>query len=398
MLFYLHIPKTGGQTLATRLASAYLRTRVHFMKEDFRFPQGADEIRKLAKTMDFVEGHIAGPVLSGQEGLRVLATVRDPIAQIISSYRHIIREPSNILHRPATEFEFERFFDSFGDNFMNVQARYLATAFFVPTALDRMERYKLWLAQNMLSAIDRLGWFVPSERIDEFVTLWSLEENKQIPHAAINVNVSEHSDFDLARLRNHLHTRTDLYDLDLLLWNASKAWFERYRERIVDRLVSDPLPANGTRAFFENGSGIWLTKGWHPAAITTDNVSEWWAGPSRFSEIVIRRSQVETSLEFEITCVLGFRPNDMLFFAKNEGRQLPQVIRPHDRKGRFWLSLDISSLSCEDTIVVDVPRVLSSFQVSSTDTDSVRRSFATQSWRLGASSSGEGFGPPVPPS
>ena len=145
MLFYLHIPKTGGQTLATRLASAYLPTRVHILKQDFNFPHGAEQLRNLAESTEFVEGHVAGEVLSSQQGLRILTTVREPIEQIISSFRHIRREPENILHRPANELEFELFFKTFSDNFMNVQTTYLVRSFFAPSSLELMNDYHLWL-------------------------------------------------------------------------------------------------------------------------------------------------------------------------------------------------------------------------------------------------------------
>jgi len=387
MLFYLHIPKTGGQTLALRLASAYLPTRVYVMKNDFNHPQGVDAIRNLAKTMDFTEGHVAGPVLSSQQGLRILTTVRDPIEQIISTYRHLRREPTHHLHRPASELGFEFFFDTFGDQFLNVQTIYLVRSFYTPTLLELMNDYRLWLMKNMTDAIDRLHWFVPCERINEFITLWSIEEDRLISHPNITVNVSDQSKLDVTGLRSYLHTRTDLYDLDMLLWNSARAWFERYRERIVTQRASGAPAANATRAFFQDGSGVWLTKGWHLATIRSDNVIEWWAGPSRFSEIKVKRSEGETFLEFEVVCVLGFHPNDLVFFLKNCGRRLDKLVGPLGKDGFFRVSLDVSGLSCEETIVVLVPQVRSTIQLSRTGDDATRRSFATQDWCLRTSSS-----------
>ena len=37
-MFYLHIPKTGGQTLARRLASAFPPGRAHLQEGQFTYP------------------------------------------------------------------------------------------------------------------------------------------------------------------------------------------------------------------------------------------------------------------------------------------------------------------------------------------------------------------------
>ena len=120
-MFYLHIPKTGGQTLATRLASAYRPDKCCFLARDLNYPRDIEELDKLSATKDFIEAHVGGEMLRNRNNLDILVTVREPISQLISNYRHIRREPTSLWYRPATELSAELFFDNFGDFFANHQ-------------------------------------------------------------------------------------------------------------------------------------------------------------------------------------------------------------------------------------------------------------------------------------
>lgn len=95
MIFFLHIPKTGGQTLATRLASAFPPGRCSVMQADIL---DADALARLSADHDFFEGHLAlGTLRDPPPGLRVMTVVREPVEQIISHYRHILRDARNPL-------------------------------------------------------------------------------------------------------------------------------------------------------------------------------------------------------------------------------------------------------------------------------------------------------------
>src|SRR5262245_55343969 len=124
MLFFLHIPKTGGQTLATRLASAFLPERVHILKEDLRFPQDVALLKDLSGTRDFVESHVVGPILAENHNWQLLTVVRNPIDRLISSYRHILREPRDKLHRAAHQMKPLAFFKNYTDLLFNRQIRH----------------------------------------------------------------------------------------------------------------------------------------------------------------------------------------------------------------------------------------------------------------------------------
>ncbi|MGW5960193.1 hypothetical protein, partial [Methylorubrum thiocyanatum] len=76
-IFYLHIPKTGGQTVATRIASAFRPNDVYILNEDIRYPEDAEKFTNITHRCKFIEAHIAGPLLSHFADLRIICTVRD---------------------------------------------------------------------------------------------------------------------------------------------------------------------------------------------------------------------------------------------------------------------------------------------------------------------------------
>jgi hypothetical protein len=282
MIFYLHIPKTGGQTLALRLASAFPPSRTHFMTDNMCYPEDAERLRTFRKTKDLVEAHVHGPLLQDSPD-DVLCTVRDPIEQIISGYRHIAREPSNPLHTPAKVLAFADFFNHFGDHLANLQTRNLVNAFYEERPPQSQNQHR-FLLQHFTDAMDRLRWLVPSEQIDEFTMLWSIENKRPVPSAATSVNLAPSDDERLPSWRAHLAKRSDLYDLDLAFWHAAKRRYSHYKEGVT-QANSSPLGSDSAMcAYAMNGQSVLLTKGWHMPFRRSDNIREWWAGPSRFSE------------------------------------------------------------------------------------------------------------------
>ena len=59
-MFYLHVPKTGGHTLATRLASAFDPDKVHMFQGDLEFPRDSEKLKTLLREKEFIESHVVG--------------------------------------------------------------------------------------------------------------------------------------------------------------------------------------------------------------------------------------------------------------------------------------------------------------------------------------------------
>ena len=251
-IFYLHIPKTGGQTLATRLASAFPIGRSDIMGSDLRYPDGVDQLKSLMEKNDFVERHLAGPVLKDIHAFDLLATVREPVSQIVSNYFHICNEPQNMLYRPASFLSPREFFDKYGDILGNNQSRYLVSYFFdqviTPEPLLTYSRL-LW------DALDRIRWIVPTESIDEYIALWSIEMGRHVPNPSIMINVTN-KDARFEELFQIVHAKPHLYSLDLLLWELVRDRFLSYKKGVLRAAIPWNAPDDTSRAYWGEASGI----------------------------------------------------------------------------------------------------------------------------------------------
>ena len=250
MIFYLHIPKTGGQTLASRLASAFPLNRTRINKDEFN-SSDVERIRKMTESFDFVEGHLRGDVLSKLPELEVMCTVRNPIDQILSNYRHIQREPDNFLYRPANELPFTRFFEDYTAEFFNFQSAYLISALIGSGAQQALRPHR-WVLSRLFEAIDRIKWLVPTEAIDDFTMMWSADVGRAVPYHGASRNVAMPKGTD-KEIRAYLRDREDLYDVDMCLWQEANARQREYREAIISRSIESD---NSARAFAEGNTGI----------------------------------------------------------------------------------------------------------------------------------------------
>jgi hypothetical protein len=372
MFFYLHLFKSGGTTLATRLSSAFLPERAHIRRRTLHYGKDDEEFSRLIAERDFVESHVSGPLLQERDGVELMVTVRNPIERIISAYRHIRRADGD-FHRPANALSVEAFFSDYADIMVDDQAKPLVSALFAcppeRVALD----HDRWVYEQLPQAIDCLRWLVPTESIDEFVPLWAIETGVAVPDTVTVANVAPPDDVDVSALRAMLRDRPELYALDLYLWRVARERFAQYRAKVMP----SPLAKNSRCAFLKNESGVWCTAGWHnpiQSSVGTEHI----AGPGLTSELTVVCSVGEEYLRFKIGVLIGIGVNEMVFFRKRGMERLTPKIEQQDG-GPITVTLSINSLGARgarEVLLILVPRSFSPMQVSSDFADPTRRPYS----------------------
>lgn len=383
-MFYLHIPKTGGQTLAGRLASAFPPGRAHQQVGQFTYPADCETFSECLSTHDFVEAHVTGELLSQNAPSDLLVTVREPVAQIMSNYRHIRREPERRLSRAARELDPGAFFDHFGDFFTDFQSRYLLGAF-LPLAIEE-QRSGFWACavQQLPSVLDRIRWLVPTDRIDDFVPLWEEDTGHRAAERAFATNHAPHDGVDLAALEAAIRTRPALFALDNVLYQYARTRYAAWSAAVQHRRAPWDYPANASRVFHEDGGGLWLRGGWYPSEPTGHGPGNW-AGPATRSDIAVRRTPGQRELVFDVIVINGITHTDITPFDARSFTELP-VKREAIAFDRWRYRIDIAALPPVCEVALMVPDCLAAINVFPEGDNGglERRSFLATGWALGS--------------
>lgn len=381
-MFYLHIPKTGGQTLARRLASAFPPGRAHLQVGHFTYPTDCENFSRCLTTHDFVEAHITGELLGQRNLADLLVTVREPVAQIMSNYRHIRREPERRLSRAARELDPGSFFDHFGDFFTDFQSRYLLGAF-IPIAIEEQRRGFLACAvQHLPRLLDRIRWLVPTNRIDDFVPLWEAETGHRAAERAYATNHAPEDEVDLAALEAAIRARPSLFALDNVFYQYAVTRYAAWSAGVQQSFAPWDYPANASRVFHEDGGGVWLRSGWYPSETTGYGPGNW-AGPATRSDITVRRAPDQRELVFDVIVINGITHTDITPFDARSFTELP-VKREEITHDRWRYRIDISALPSACEVALMVPDCYAAINVFP-DGDNgglERRSFVATGWAL----------------
>lgn len=375
-IFFHHIPKTGGQTLAVRMASAFSIGRSSIFKKGLKHNDGGIELlRSYLKDSDFIESHVEGPVLKEFEELDILLAVREPVGQIVSHYLHILREPVSPLCHPANILSPHKFFSEYSDFFANYQSYRFVEAYI--TDYDNLNNSEI-LTSNMLSCINNVRWHVPTQHIDEFCMLWQLETNQKMMLDKEYVNVAGVDAASRKELENIVVSMSELYSVDLLLYQIVKQRYEDYKYRTLQESIGTPYPLNWGHVWFEHDSGIWLGRGWHQPVFISDHY-EYWAGPENLSEIKLKRKSTYRYLFFSVVVFCGLSPNDIQIFTA-EGREIKMEYR-YIQDHEVEYSIDLDGFNTE-LIFLKVQKVYSPAMLFTKSLDTIRKSVAVCKWRL----------------
>jgi hypothetical protein len=340
-VFHLHIPKTGGQTFGARITGALPLEDVYFMEQEV----AADETRllELARSKRVVSAHVSGPVFSLERPFDVVTLIRDPVAQIVSNYLHILREAESPLHLLAKNLPFDRALSLVPETFFNVQSHWVVASFRALSAEDHIAPACRRTAPHLLECMDQLAWVGPTEAMDEFGRAFSADSGVPIIDTPmLNCGTSPATEELAARMRQWLHERPELYALDLFAHEEAK----RRHVALCNKVAADAMAAHPRGAelsasagvVFETSLGqIRLTAGWSPAQKNDRWKVEHLAG--RVGRIVYRRARAGRVLEFTMGLAAGFQQEELQVIDVTAGEFLPFTFEPVDGAHRFSVTL-----------------------------------------------------------
>ena len=381
-MFYLHIPKTGGQTLATRLASAFDPDKVHMFQNDLAFPRDSEKLKTLVREKEFIESHVAGPILAEPIDCPILCTIREPVAQMVSNWLHIRRNPDNRWHRAAVSLTPAEFFDLAGDDIMNHQTNGMLSAFVNIRGLTGSIGYYRAFNQHLQGGADRIRWLVPTELIDEFLDLWSAETKRTVPNrwAMVNAAPPEAAE-DRERGIIAVRAMPHLYAYDQLLYQMARMRFAEYRQEVAELIAPWSYPHDSRRACRMERGGVWLTRNWYDPEIH-DGKRAWWCGPERVSEVRIWRANGERYLNFFVKGVNGIDYREITARTKETAATLPVNHRAVQDGDGMHYSIDLDSLRERDTINLVTLECYPAIATTTHDMGLVRGSFIAVDWTL----------------
>ena len=317
MIFFIHIHKTGGQTLGKRLASAFSPDESHLISDDLFFPRDLHIFRKIIATKQFAESHVFGPMFEGVSECEFVVAVRSPVDQLISLYRHMRREKNHFGHRPSNVLPPDVFVDTMEFHLIDYQTTGILSCFLdLNFEINRSGRARA-LIENLYRILDKIRWLVPTKSIDEFTDLWSLETGKSTFTPKGSINVAPADDFDQRPFRELLLSRPRLYAIDSALHQIAVTRFKDYRRRVLDSKIPWPQVSNSRLAYNVENSCVWLSRNWYDPERANGKVG-WSFGPNTGGEVRFRRSEAEKYLNFDVVTVNGISYEDIRCVRKRD--------------------------------------------------------------------------------
>ncbi len=361
-IVHIHIPKTGGSTFGHRMASALPAERVWIDQGDIEQTESGSVLKQIAsRKMIFASAHITGHALVDEKRFDYVALIRNPVDQIISNLRHIQREPTNTLHELSLRLPFEDFFGYCAEWFFNVQARYLVAAHNEPTNFERLLPDERWLVKYLHSTCDRINWLAPTEDLDSFYDLFSIElglSNPSVPEDRNQAPVGASQ--DIGAVRQWLLRHPELYAVDTLLHNEARRRFDIYRQ--ASRTALTPAKARlrqiskDSATLFSSAAGsVQLIDGWIHRDESEDWGTVYHAGPGRDSRLLVKHRASGRHLHFAFLFGAGILPEELLFIDETNGDLLPVALEQQD--GITHVHLTLADTQDETAITIRAPRI-----------------------------------------
>jgi hypothetical protein len=306
-LYFLHIAKTGGTSLTEALRGFYPADKVisdsgnisvDFIKaHEHRFSGSA-----------FIHGHAFHQVMSYLMGrVRSITILRDPKAQAVSNYLHVVRDLGNPLRCAAINLGFSRFLTTFWQ-----YAVYQAGALEVSITPERArfpEEFEGRIGQ-ILGLLDKMFFVGCLEQINDVCPLLSLllglPACLRIPHlnSAAEHGVDADTRYRLGAEYEALQNNggiTHLLALERAVYDKAASLRNRYQRRSVEQAffagsTGSALPFTG---YAGTHGMVYLAGNWRQPEMTPSGPG-WWTESEERSTLLIDSAPAAHALEAEI--------------------------------------------------------------------------------------------------
>lgn len=284
-IFFLHIPKTGGNTVVSHFLS-FLPVESVFppppqltlMEPDFA------PARARMPSIRFLHGHLRVPVqnIVPAETLRISTFIRHPVRRVASHYLYFRYQPELPMHRAAKDLgiaEFLRHYPLYGNN---PQTRYLSHGLGLRRAADPLRPAELGAA--LLKSLDFVG---VTERMQE--SLDAMSEHYGAPtFTAQRLNEGKASRDEVEACEAVLRRDEWLARLgaDFSLRQAAEEWLDRWQadRRAARAGVSLLAALRGATEMpwtlsQDQSAAVTFLDGWHAQGWVGEARSEnqyWW--------------------------------------------------------------------------------------------------------------------------